>query len=69
MCSGNSNFPFTWVSPSLVFFTDLAAVAFLLPPHSTFASLRMAAVSPTAITVEIQSDPANNVTGKQLFPE
>ena len=27
-------------------FTDIAAVAILSPPHSTFASLRMAAVSP-----------------------
>jgi hypothetical protein len=47
-------------------FTDLAAVAFLPPPHSTFASLRMAAVSPTAKSVKIGSDSANNVTGKQL---
>jgi len=44
-------------------------VAFLPPPHSTFASLRLAAVSPTAKSVKIQSDSANNVTGKQRPPE
>ena len=48
---------------------DLAAVAFLPPPHSTFAALRMAAVSPTAKSLKIQSDSANNVAGKQLPPE
>jgi hypothetical protein len=47
-------------------FNDLAAVAFLPPPHSTFATLRMAAVSPTAKLLKIRSDSANNVAGKQL---
>ena len=42
-------------------FNDLAAVAFLPPPHSTFAALRMAAVSPTAKSVKILSDSANIV--------
>ncbi len=37
--------------------------------HSTFASLRMAAVSPTANSLKIRSDSANNVTEKQLLPE
>jgi hypothetical protein len=50
-------------------FSGLAAVAFLPPPHSTFAALRMAAVSPTAKSLKIRSDSANNVTGKQLPPE
>jgi hypothetical protein len=50
-------------------FNDLAAVASLPPPHSTFAALRMAAVSPTAKSLKIQSDSANNVAGKQLPPE
>lgn len=50
-------------------FNDLAAVAFLPPPHSTFAALRMAAVSPTAKSLKIRSDSANNVAGKQLPPE
>jgi len=50
-------------------FNDLAAVAFLPPPHSTFAALRLAAVSPTAKSLKIRSDFANNVTGKQLPPE
>jgi len=50
-------------------FTDLAAVAFLPPPHSTFAALRMAAVSPTAKLVKIRSDSANDVSEKQLPPE
>ncbi len=50
-------------------FNDLTVVAFLPPPHSTFAALRMAAVSPTAKSMKIRSDSANNVTGKQLFPE
>ena len=49
-------------------FNDLAAVAFLPPPHSTFAALRLAAVSPTAKSLKIRSNFANNVTGKQLPP-
>jgi hypothetical protein len=50
-------------------FNELAAVAFLPPPHSTFASLRMTAVSPTANSLKIRSDFANNVTEKQLPPK
>jgi hypothetical protein len=47
-------------------FNNLAAVAFLPPSHSTFASLRMAAVSLTAKSLKIRTDSANNVAGKQL---
>jgi hypothetical protein len=47
-------------------FNDLAAVVFLPPPHSTFATLRMAAVSPTAKSLKIRGDSANNVAWKQL---
>jgi len=69
MCSGGQSFPLHFGVSIAGIFNELAAVAFLPPPHSTFAALRMAAVSPTAKSLKIRSDSANIVTGKQLPPE
>ncbi len=69
MCSVGQSFPLHFGVFIAGIFNDLAAVAFLPPPHSTFAALRMAAVSPTAKSLKIRSDSANIVTGKQPPPE
>jgi len=69
MSSGGQSFPLHFDVCITGIFNDLAAVAFLPPPHSLFAALRMAAVSPIAKSLKIQSDSANIVTGKQQSPE
>ena len=69
MCSGGQSFPFHYGVFIAGIFNDLAAVAFLPPPHSPFAALRMAAASPTAKSLKIRNDSANIVMGKQPPPE
>jgi hypothetical protein len=69
VCVQGQSFPLHLGVSVTGIFNDLAAVAFLPPPHSIFAALRMAAVSPTAKSLKIRSDSANNVAGKQLPPE
>jgi len=69
MCPGGQSFSLHFGVFIAGIFNELAAVAFLPLPHSTFAVLRMAAVSPTAKSLKIRSDSANIVAGKQLPPE
>jgi len=69
ICSGGRSFTLHFGVFIAGIFNELAAVAFLPPPHSSFAWVRMDAVSPTAKSLKIRSDSANIVMGKQQPPE